>query len=166
MARVHQPQRTSAAAQTHARTQDHQSFKRARARRRHADRQLVPVPVAKLLGIPVAQLAEVMRELGMTQKLTMSQARCWVADPSSAPGWLTVAAQRAELARQQDQDRAEPELRPRTRGREQRSDRSRGAGPAANEQARLEEFVRELRATPPGGGRARGGRGGSKSRRR
>ena len=164
MARVHQPQRTSAAAQTHARTQDHQSFKRARARRRHADRQLVPVPVAKLLGIPVAQLAEVMRELGMTQKLTMSQARCWVADPSSAPGWLSVAAQRAELARQQDQDRAEPELRPRTRGREQRSDRSRGPGSGDNEQARLEEFLRELRAVSSSGGR--GGRGGSKPRRR
>lgn len=70
-------------------------FARARSRRRYRDRLLVPVAVAKELGITVADLARAMRSAGVTEKLTQQQVRYWVAHPEQAPRWFTRALRRS-----------------------------------------------------------------------
>jgi hypothetical protein len=63
--------------------------RRQRARRREADRALVPVVVSQRLGVPVADAAHAMRAAGVTGPLTVRQAREWAGDPGSAPEWLS-----------------------------------------------------------------------------
>lgn len=133
---------TSASARSTVPQQRH-SFSRARARRRHADRQLVPVALARTLEVRVADLAEQMRAAGITRKLVAREVKHWLAEPVQAPTWFAPALEAARAAAQQhqaDQVGSDPgpagPAEPRTGGRD-------------SEQARLEEFLAELRAVTP-----------------
>ena len=63
--------------------------RRQRARRREADRGLVPVVVSERLGVPVADAARAVRAAGVAGPLTVRRASGWAGDPGSAPGWLS-----------------------------------------------------------------------------
>lgn len=92
------------------RRQERELRKQERHRQRKLDRALVPVEVAQRIGIGVRPLARAMRSAGVTTKLTVKQARGWLAHPETAPEWFSeVVAQRlarsAELEYQKTQRR-------------------------------------------------------------
>jgi hypothetical protein len=86
--------------------------KRAAAERRRRDLALAPVVVAQRLGIRVEELARAMLAAGVEQQLTEAQALGWIADPRTAPEWLTtLLGQRLARAAEQELRRRQIEER-------------------------------------------------------
>lgn len=105
--------------------------------------------LARTLEVRVADLAAQMRAAGITRKLVAREVERWLAEPAQAPRWFAPALEAAQAATRQhqvDQAGSDPEpaepTEPRTRGRD-------------SEQARLEEFLAELRAVTPARRRCR-----------
>lgn len=65
---------------------------RERAQRRKEarvrDRALAPVTVSTILGAQVRVIAAAMRRNGITEQVTVRDARRWKSDPSTAPDWV------------------------------------------------------------------------------
>jgi hypothetical protein len=68
-----------------------------------ADRALCPIPVAETLQLRVRQVAAAMRAAGVTEQVTVRQARAWKSLAEEPPAWmLTLMAQStAKAARRQ-----------------------------------------------------------------
>lgn len=99
-----------------AKAEERRRRKRARDKRRKADRELVPVAVSQRLGVPVAEAARAMRAAGAGGPLTERQAKEWAAHPETAPSWLMELlgermARAAEQEYQRERDREREEMR-------------------------------------------------------
>lgn len=68
--------------------EEREARKRKQAFERKRNRALAPVIVSVILRVKVIELANKMREHGITTKLTDVEARKWINDPSTAPYWL------------------------------------------------------------------------------
>jgi hypothetical protein len=83
---------------------------------KRADRALCPVVVASGIGMKVQEVAKAMRAAGVTESLTLKQARAWRDNPHDAPQWYTAllaerAARRAQQEHRNRQDAIEHEHR-------------------------------------------------------
>lgn len=71
-----------------------------------AARALCPVPVAETLHLRARQVAAAMRVAGVTEQLTVKQARAWKSLAEEPPGWMLalMAQATARAARRQARD--------------------------------------------------------------
>jgi hypothetical protein len=69
---------------------DARADRATRRRQAAADRALCPIPVAQVLHLRVAVVAEAMRQAGVTTPPTVRQAKAWRAMADEPPAWMVA----------------------------------------------------------------------------